>query len=236
MAEQMVETLSRPLAQRIAGLKAQAAQPVAEPDISDAVIEAAGAALDRGETHYTDRPGIPELRTIVAERLNSRYGLALDPAAVTITCGSTEARFCAVQVLASGQTLICPGDAEPVAALAALHDVPLVTADAPAGSVLYLTPADDYETLTAQAAQNGWWVIWDVSGMTAPDFHPAQQPELAGRVVTIDDLEGQMPGWRIGWMAGSEKWSALRGAKQALTICSTNVAQWAALAYMRENT
>jgi DNA-binding transcriptional MocR family regulator len=234
MAE--LETLARPLAARIQKLHAAPLTAVAEPDIADNVIEAAGAALDRGETHYTDRPGIAELRTLIAERLNTRYGLNIQPPAVTVTCGSTEARFCAVQVLAE-KALICPGDAAAVADLAALNDVPLLRSGegAPAESALYLTPADDTEALLAQAVTAGWWVIWDVSGMEAPDFNPAQNPELAARVVTIDDLEGQMPGWRIGWMAGSDKWSVLRGAKQALTICSTSVSQWAALEYMRSN-
>ncbi len=231
-----LETLSRPLAQRINKLHPAALVEVAEPDIADNVIEAAGASLDRGETHYTDRPGIVELRNLIAERLNTRYGLSIEPAAVTVSCGSTEARFCAVQILAE-KALICPGDTSNVEALAALNEVPLLKSGegAPAGSALYITPADDVEALLAQAVTAGWWVIWDVSGTTAPDFHPAQNPELTARVVMIDDLEAEMPGWRIGWMAGSEKWSTLRGAKQALTICSSCVSQWAALEYMRSN-
>lgn len=233
-----LDTLSRPLAQRIALLDMPPAQITGEPDIPENVIEAAGAALDRGETHYTDRPGIPEMRALVAERLHTRYGLKIDPAAVTITCGSTEARFCTVQILTDAtHTLICPGDSARIEALAKLLNVEIVRTGegAPQGSVIYLTPADDVDMFAAQAVAGGWWVIWDVSGTTAPDYHPAQTAELTARVVMIDDLEAQMPGWGIGWMAGSEKWSALRAAKQALTICTPSVAQWAALELMRSN-
>jgi aspartate/methionine/tyrosine aminotransferase len=231
--------LSRPLAQRVKLLHLSPAQITEEPDIPDNVIQAAGDALDRGETHYTDRPGIPELRTLVAERLNARYGLSIDPQAVTITCGATEARFCAVQVLAEAdKALICPGDTAPVEALAKLAGVPLVSSpeNAPTGSLLYLTPADDVARWVELAVQGGWWVIWDTTGFPIQPANPAQRAELAGRVVTIDDLEAQMPGWRVGWMAGTDKWSAMRASKQALTICTTNVAQWAALEYLRANT
>jgi aspartate/methionine/tyrosine aminotransferase len=199
------------------------------------VIAAAAAALDRGETHYTDRPGIPELRGLVAGRLNARYGLKIEPAAVTITCGATEARFCAVQILAT-KALICPGDAAAYAPLAALMDLPLLRDGdgAPGeGCALVLSPDDaGIDAWLDAAVANGWAVIWDVTGRAMPEFHPAARPELATRTVTIDDLEASMPGWRIGWLAGSNQWSALRAAKQALTICSASVSQWAALAYL----
>jgi aspartate/methionine/tyrosine aminotransferase len=234
-----VETLSRPLAKRLANLPASANTPYAEPDIAQNVLDAAGDALDRGETHYTDRPGIPELRELVAERLNKKYGLSFKSSEVTITCGATEARFCAMHVLAgNGVQVICPGDSTVLDPLIHLTGAQLVKtgSDAPAGSVLYLTPADEATVWLGEAGEKGWWVIWDTTGYTAPDFHPAQQAALAGRVVTIDDLEEQMPGWRVGWMVGSENAGELRAFKQAMTICTTSVSQWAALEFLRSET
>ena len=66
-----------------------------------------------------------------------------------------------------------------------------------------------------------------------PDFHPAQNEKLAARVVTIDSLSHRMAGWRVGWMAGSEAALRLRARKQAITICTTSVSQWAGLELLR---
>jgi aspartate/methionine/tyrosine aminotransferase len=85
------------------------------------------------------------------------------------------------------------------------------------------------DPLLGQARQRGWWIIWDTSGSGGTGFHPAQNPKLAGRVVTIGSFSDRMPGWRVGWMAGSDQAKQLRAYKQSLTICSTSISQWAAL-------
>ncbi len=228
------DTLSRPLAQRLANVHVAPLHTTSEPDISLNVIQAASDALDRGETHYADRPGIPELRALVAQRLNAAYALTLDGNTVTICCGSTEPRFSALQVLVKpGSTVVAPRDAERIAATVALIGAELV-ADAEGSALLYLTPGEDVEAWLDKAEANGWWIIWDISGAPAPATHPAQRPTLTARVLTIDDMETDMPGWAIGWMAGSEKHAEIRAFKQAMTICATNVSQWAVLEFLKD--
>jgi aspartate/methionine/tyrosine aminotransferase len=233
-----LETLARPLAARVGRLPALPTMITDEPDIPANVVQAAAEALDRGETHYADRPGIPELRSLLAEQINTRYGLAYKPNDVTVTCGATEARFCALQVLAKAETtVICPGDASQIAPVVALIGATLVSEaeSAPAGSVLYLTPAaNDVEAWLNKAEAGGWWVLWDISGVKdAPAVHPASRSALLPRTVHIDDVDDEMAGWRVGWMVGSEKHAELRAFKQAMTICTTNVSQWAALELLR---
>lgn len=229
-----METLSRPLAQRLANVQVTLPQTTSEPDIPPNVIQAASDALDRGETHYADRPGIPELRDLVAKRLNERYGLGLEGKAVTITCGSVEARFSALQVLAQpGSIVVAPRHAERISATVQLIGAELAE-ETSGNALLYLTPGDDVESWLDKAEANGWWVLWDISGVPKPATHPAQRPTLAARVLTIDDVEGEMPGWAIGWMAGSEKHMEIRAFKQAMTICATNVSQWAVLEFLRD--
>lgn len=231
-----LETLSRPLAQRLTHVRVAPSAPPVESDISASVIQAASDALDRGETHYADRPGIPELRAIVAQQLNERYGLSIDPKAVTITCGSVEARFSALQVLLEpGSTIIAPRDADRIEATAQLIGATVSAEATDDANVLYLTPGDDADAWLLQAEAMGWWVVWDVSGKPTPDFHPGQRAALLPRLLTIDDVETQMPGWAIGWMAGSDKHNEIRAFKQAMTICATNVSQWAALELLRQN-
>ena len=233
------KTLSLPLAKRVAGLDAPDDRDSdAATDLPSHVIDAAIDALARGETHYTDRPGIPQFRQWVADHLKSRFGLALDPAEVTITCGSTEARFVALTRLArEGSAILCPGDASRIRGPAHLVGARIVDAVQDDISLLYITPDLYRETsieLLQQAGERDWWVVYDLSfAKSSPPFHPAQNPKLASRTVTINSLSPKLAGWRLGWMAGSEAALRLRAGKQAITICTTAVSQWAGLAYLR---
>ena len=102
---------------------------------SVAVREAAKAALDAGATHYTDRPGIADLREAVALKLAEVNRIAVAPAdEVLITCGIQEALFLALQVLAgTGNEVIITGPA-------LRADVELVRM---VGAVARIAPADD---------------------------------------------------------------------------------------------
>ena len=60
-------------------------------------------------------------------------------------------------------------------------------------------------------------------------FHPGQLKGFAGRTITIGALGDES--WRIGYLVSPAARSAgMREFKQALTICSTNLSQWAMLA------
>jgi len=232
------KTLARPLAQRVAGLEGLRPPTTEGTPIPDAVITAAEAALARGETHYTDRPGIPELRSWVAEQLLERWNVTVAPSEVTITCGSTEARYVALTLLAeAGGAVLCPGDSARIRGALHLLGARIVDTLQDDVSLLYLTPDVYRETsieLLRQAEQRDWWIVYDLSfAKTSPPFHPAQNPKLARRVVTIDSWTERLPGWRLGWMAGSEMALKLRAGKQAITICSTAVSQWAGLELVR---
>ncbi|MCA0454078.1 MAG: pyridoxal phosphate-dependent aminotransferase [Chloroflexi bacterium] len=233
-------TLSRPLASRIAGLPAFTERKDGAA-VSERVIEAAVKALDKGETHYTDRPGIVGLRTWVTDHIGKNFGVELQPGEITITCGVTEGRFVvAKQLTKPGSQIVCPGDTSVISGAAHLAQATVVSdvTDPVAVSMVYLTPQDDWavvDKLLQQAAEHKWWIIWDISsGIGENKFHPAQDPRLVGQVVTLGSLSDKMPGWRVGWMAGSEKAGKLRAFKQSVTICTTNVSQWAALGLVDE--
>ncbi len=69
------------------------------------IIAAVADALDRGETHYTARPGIFPLRRAIAADIAEEYGVAYDPdREVLISSGGQEGLFVAVQML------VRPGD------------------------------------------------------------------------------------------------------------------------------
>ena len=71
--------------------------PSRDSTMALAAVDAVQDALSRGETHYTDRPGILPLREKVAGLLNRRFGLSYEAGQITLTCGVTEARFVTIQ-------------------------------------------------------------------------------------------------------------------------------------------
>lgn len=66
-----------------------------EPDFNTPghIIDAAKASLDRGETHYTPSPGIPELRRAIAEKLKSDNNIDTKAGNIIVTPGAKQAIF-----------------------------------------------------------------------------------------------------------------------------------------------
>jgi aspartate/methionine/tyrosine aminotransferase len=83
---------------------------VGEPDFDTPICvrEAAAAALNRGETHYTHSLGIPELREAIARHLETTCAISpIDPDRVIITMGSSPAIFVALAtILETGDEVI----------------------------------------------------------------------------------------------------------------------------------
>jgi len=233
--------LSVPLAARAQKLTQlnPSAQSITEQAAPQVARDAAMEALARGETHYTDRPGILPLRTKVAEMLTQRYGVEADPNTIVITCGDTEARFVAAQcLLGAGEGLLCLENAGLLKGAAVIRDAKVLEVGEGLEHVrtLYLTTNTD-ETLRDEylkkAGEQGWWVIFEATNEAT--FHPVQYEALKDKVVTIGAL-GKTDGlesWRVGFFhAPSGEAPELRSFKQALTICTTSLSQYAALALM----
>jgi len=79
---------------------------VGEPDFSapEMVMQAAHAAMQRGDTHYTVALGIAPLREAIAGFYQTRHGFALSPDRVAVTAGASGA------MLILFGTLVNPGD------------------------------------------------------------------------------------------------------------------------------
>ncbi|MGE5620613.1 MAG: pyridoxal phosphate-dependent aminotransferase [Sphingomonadaceae bacterium] len=85
---------------------------IGEPDFDTPVHirAAAKAALDRGETHYSQNLGEEDLRAAIAERESRKRGSRVDPSAeVIVTIGGVEALYLAMQTaLNSGDEVLIP--------------------------------------------------------------------------------------------------------------------------------
>ncbi len=227
-----------PLAARAGALLAHGAEPeslsptlVLAPHVRAAVED----ALARGETHYTARPGLLQLRQQVALVLERRFGIAADASAdIVITCGVTEARFVATQqLLAPGEYLAAPAAGECLFGAALLRGALLRTEVATDTRMVYLTSSTPKAALRAALAEapKSAKILFEVEG-SASSFHPAQLPAFASRIATIGELGNES--WRLGYLLSPPATSTgVREFKQALTICSTNLSQWAALAALQ---
>lgn len=224
--------LARPLAARVS-LLLEPNNIDSAPIYNEAVAQAAANAMTAGHTHYTDRPGILPLRQNVVNTLGARYGVEMSADEVTITCGVIEGRFVAFKQLVPAGSKILAATPSPIAAAAQLIGA-AVTDDAAAENIVmvFLTPADNpakRDAILEQAQANHWWIVWDMGAFSSDEnFHPAQNPALAPKTITLGEIN-ELAGWRVGWMAGSSAANKLRAFKQSITICTTSVSQWAAL-------
>lgn len=66
-------------------------------DCSDRLKELVGKYIRQGQNQYAPMPGVPALRKLVAQKIESLYGMQVDPdTEITITAGATQALYCAV--------------------------------------------------------------------------------------------------------------------------------------------
>lgn len=72
-----------------------------EPDFVSPrpVFDAAREAIDKGHTHYTPTPGIPELREAICADYKKRFGLNYTPADVLVGSGAKPLLYCALASL-----------------------------------------------------------------------------------------------------------------------------------------
>ncbi len=90
---------------------------IGEPDFDTPanVREAAKRALDEGATHYAPYPGIPELRSAIADDVAARRGLDVAPDRVFVTVGGKGVMYYAILALIDpGDEVIVPDPGYPI--------------------------------------------------------------------------------------------------------------------------
>ena len=90
---------------------------IGEPDFDTPpnIREAAKKALDRGATHYTPTPGIPELRSAIAADATARKGLSVAPERVLVMPGGKPVMFFTMLALIDeGDEVIYPDPGFPI--------------------------------------------------------------------------------------------------------------------------
>jgi aspartate/methionine/tyrosine aminotransferase len=232
------------------------------PTIPSPVQEAAAAALDRGETHYTTRPGVTALREAIARRMTEE-GFPATADAMLITNGGSEALYIALQTLLErGQRIIVAGPTQPniIEMIRFIGSEPawlppedgffpspgaVEAADASAMFLASPSPVSglalssgDLEAIIETAVRRDMTVFLDRSLTTAlydPALARFGNPNLGAKVVTMGSFSAGhgLSGWRVGWLtAPLEAMKGPRALKQDMSICTTAVSQYAALAFL----
>ena len=122
-----------------------------EPDFSTvaAVVNAAKASLDRGETHYTPATGIPELRQAISRYYRSDYGLDIAPERIMITPGASGALLLLAGLLINpGEGMLMTDPGYPCNR----HFLRLVEGE---GQLVPVVPEDRFQ-LSAEKAEQYW--------------------------------------------------------------------------------
>ena len=85
---------------------------IGEPDFAtpQPVIDAAMAAIAKGDMHYTPAAGIRKLREAIADFYITRYGIRVDPARIIVTPGASGALLLALGVLLSPKDAVIVAD------------------------------------------------------------------------------------------------------------------------------
>lgn len=111
--QQITESATLRISNLASELKSQGKDVISfslgEPDFTTPrhIIDAAKASLDRGETHYTPSPGIPELRRAIAGKLKKENNIETQAANIIVTPGAKQAIFEAMlSVLEEGDEAI----------------------------------------------------------------------------------------------------------------------------------
>lgn len=205
------------------------------PVISAEAVQAVNEALDREETHYTDRPGILPLRDKAADYLNGRFATEFKGKSdLVITCGLTEACFVTIQQLCKPDDKIFSlSEGGTIAGAAVLRGASMTDAVVEA-SLIHVTSTKGESAIreVLEQAADGAFILFEVDD-AASGFHPASISNYAERTITAGGIleDGMLSGARVGYLASPAKAApGLRDFKQALTICTTNLSQWAALA------
>lgn len=232
-----------PLAERVRWVSEVRLEPAREvtEDVGPGLLSAVESALLGGETHYTVRPGIPELRRSIAQQI-VRAGGPLpngdDPAEnVLITSGESEALFVVLLSLgwASGNVLVSarpPCRHGPLFRLMGFH----VATEAALPAQLHLTyrewdsDEERQKYVLARGADRNLCDVLDLKQALWPSgtFPPFD----AGRTLLVGNLDAVagLSSFRVGYLVGPKaRIARIRPWKQALSICSAAPSQRAAL-------
>ncbi len=229
-------TLPRQLAKRVSAL-GMGTVPVRYIDnpLPTGLLAHLRDHLERGETHYTTRPGLTELRSAVAGKIRERGGPDRDAGSVIVTHGEGEALFVTLLGLGIGAESIAvvAGDCHHrgLLALLGIHVVDPDDAEAGNAKAFYREVGEGFRD-PGPAVKEGYFGILVLGGqLFLSEPWAADLSSLSDDTILVGHFDS-IPGldhFRMGYVAGPPEWvKRIQTWKQALSICSAAPSQRAA--------
>lgn len=225
------------LAKRVAKASADN-EPVAFYDIpvSEQMLDYLRQHLEGGETHYTARPGIPELRATIGAEIGRLGGKKRDADGVIVTHGEGEALYVTLLGLglSSESKLVVHGRCRHSRLLDLLEITTIDSSDADSAiAVAFYRELAAEDAAAAGAKQNvGLEIVSLGSVLFSAESNAASLEDIANSTILIGNLDC-IPGldhFRLGFVAGPpETVKRIQTWKQALSICTAGPSQRAAL-------
>ena len=234
---------------RLSGADLSASVQV-EP-VPSSVLATVRTALLGGETHYTNRPGIPELRQRLAEEVERLGGPSYDSDSIVVTNSEREAL--SVILLAMrfelGEVLVSAADTSrhaPLFRLCQLCPIPATSTSisTPLTRLIYREwpgNSDEHESLctlgsgTKRSGSQSFVDIVNIVDMGArlrksPTNFPPLTVDQTILIGNLESLRG-MESFGLGFIAGpKEVMGPIQTWKRALSICTSAPSQRAAIA------
>jgi len=237
MNNQSNSLLSKELAKRVSNR-----EPVppdvdyADVPIPDSMLEYLEKYLAAGETHYTPRPGIPELRSTIANKLHESGAPKRGADSVIVTHGEGEALFVTLLGLGfkDGTTVVVDGECRHRRLLDLLNAsvVPLGAAMTGNAIAVYRELDSPAKFGTRGDTNKRPTIVALGTSLFADRWRQHDSCSLGAAVVTIGDfnaLDG-LDHFRMGFVAGPpDTVKRIQTWKQAFSICSAGPSQRAAL-------
>jgi hypothetical protein len=213
-------------------------QPICFDDVPTpgGLLDCLSEHLQGGETHYTARPGIPELRAAIGKEIGKLGGIERGADGVIVTHGDGEALYVTLLGLGlnSQSTLIVHGRCRhgPLLDLLEITAIGMGDEDAVAADASYREIAANVAAMPGAGRSNGIEIV-SLGGLLFSGESPVEQLRgSAGSAVLIGNLDS-VPGldhFRLGFVAGPpDIIKRIQTWKQALSICTAGPSQRAAL-------
>jgi aspartate/methionine/tyrosine aminotransferase len=220
--------------------------------LDEQMIASTIEALESGQTHYVEVPGIPPLRAAIADYLRADFATTYEQANVVVTAGIQESRFLTTQMIGEGfnriglPSVVHPGvkralgvrpmkldfidvDARMLPGIDAIRgamesDVRLLFLESPSRLTGAAYTADEVAAISALAGEFDATVIWDQGAAPWGSNYTSLASKAADRTAVIGEAFPGMglSSWFIGYIAAPEKWVATIQSQKQIMAICTS--------------
>lgn len=222
--------------------------------IDERMIATAAEALEAGQTHYVDVPGIGPLRAAIADYLRTAFNGQYQQANVIVTAGIQESRFLTLQMIGDSvervavPEVVHPGvkkalgvrplqvetmavDAQGLPPIAEIRKVleagnRLLFLESPSRLTGAAYSAESVAAIAEAAAQFEAVIIWDQGLAPWAEGYVSLAAKAPGQTVAIGEAFPGMglASWFIGYIAAPEKWIAPMQSQKQIMAICTSTA------------